>query len=82
MKVFFFSFFFRIISEKEISNFIQIIVVELNNEPCQFLYSQDDVFHFLNSKTMETLEIDENLIDSHTKKFLLDGTEVKIQVRF
>jgi len=56
-----------------------IEVADLNSKPSQFLYSQGNTLHFLDNETLETFELNQDLIDEHTKSFLLEGRDVKIQ---
>ena len=56
-------------------------VTELRSKPCQYLYTQGDTLHFLDSDTSETFELDKSLTGS-VAEFLIEGAEVKVQLNF
>ena len=53
--------------------------VVLDEVECQYLYSSDDKFHFMNIKTYDQIELDSNFISRNQSKFLIENENVIIQ---
>jgi len=50
---------------------------DLDQQPYQYLYSTDDIFHFMDPASYEQVEINSNILGDATK-FLTDNLEVEL----
>ncbi|MGA1875352.1 MAG: elongation factor P [bacterium] len=49
----------------------------LEEQPMQFLYSQDGVYHFMNTETYEQIEMDESQV-GEAKNYLIENLKVNV----
>ncbi len=49
-------------------------VIDVVRNKCQYLYSVNSAYHFMDNETYEQFELDEELIGNN-KKFMIDGSE-------
>ena len=52
----------------------------LEEKECQFLYTNDDKFYFMDNKNFEQIEIGPDVISKHQAKFLIENDNIVIQL--
>ncbi len=56
----------------------RIETAEVNNKTVQYLYTDGDIFHFMDPETYEQFELDVNVVDA-AARYLKEGDEITLQ---